>query len=215
MANAVMQSPDFSGFDAFAPPFGIILYYIFTFLIMVVLLNILIALYNSAYEDITDNAIDEYMALFSQKTMQFVRAPDENVFIAPLNLIEIFCLVLPFEWWMPKNMYSKLNDYVMAVIYSPLLIIAAWFETRSAKAVKSNRTRGEEDDNTFEEWEQMAGEVDFEGEGWDKKVAAVKPNVEEDAATIEVRALRGEVQELKELILKLVKGKKAGEGDGA
>lgn len=46
------------------------------------LLNILIALYNSAYEDITDNAIDEYMALFSQKTMQFVRAPDENVFIA-------------------------------------------------------------------------------------------------------------------------------------
>ncbi len=46
-----------------------------------VLLNILIALYNSAYEDITENAIDEYMALFSQKTLQFVRAPDENVFI--------------------------------------------------------------------------------------------------------------------------------------
>jgi hypothetical protein len=47
-----------------------------------VLLNILIALYNSAYEDITGNAVDEYMALFSQKTLQFVRAPDENVFIA-------------------------------------------------------------------------------------------------------------------------------------
>ena len=27
MANSVMQSPDFSGFDEFAPPFGIILYY--------------------------------------------------------------------------------------------------------------------------------------------------------------------------------------------
>lgn len=50
MMNAVMQSPDFTGFDNFAPPFGIILYYIFTFLIMVVLLNILIALYNSAYQ---------------------------------------------------------------------------------------------------------------------------------------------------------------------
>lgn len=47
-----------------------------------VLLNILIALYNSAYEDITENATDEYMALFSHKTLQFVRAPDENVFIA-------------------------------------------------------------------------------------------------------------------------------------
>ncbi|KAH0538065.1 hypothetical protein FGG08_005327 [Glutinoglossum americanum] len=35
MANAVMQSPDFSGFENFAPPFGITLYYFFTFVIMV------------------------------------------------------------------------------------------------------------------------------------------------------------------------------------
>ena len=47
MANSVMQSPDFSGFAHFAPPFGTILYYIFTFLVMVILLNVLIALYNS------------------------------------------------------------------------------------------------------------------------------------------------------------------------
>jgi hypothetical protein len=35
MANAIMQSPDFSGFERFSPPFGIILYYIFTFVVMV------------------------------------------------------------------------------------------------------------------------------------------------------------------------------------
>jgi hypothetical protein len=35
MANVVMQNPDFSGFENFAPPFGIILYYLFTFVIMV------------------------------------------------------------------------------------------------------------------------------------------------------------------------------------
>ena len=35
MANSVMQSPDFDGFEKFAPPFGIILYYIFTFVVMV------------------------------------------------------------------------------------------------------------------------------------------------------------------------------------
>lgn len=204
MANAIMQAPDFSGFDNFAPPFGIILYYIFTFLIMVVLLNILIALYNSAYEDITDNAIDEYMALFSQKTMQFVRAPDENVFIAPLNLIEIFGLIIPFEWWLPKKTYAKLNDYVMGAVYSPLLFIAAWFERRSARVVKSNRRRGEDDDDTIEEWEQI--QVDFEGEGWDKKVQSSRPNVEDDTATLEVRQLRAEVKELKELLLKLVDG---------
>lgn len=35
MLNSVMQSPDFDGFEHFAPPFGIILYYIFTFVVMV------------------------------------------------------------------------------------------------------------------------------------------------------------------------------------
>ena len=35
MANALMQSPDFSGFENFSPPFGIILYYCFTFVVMV------------------------------------------------------------------------------------------------------------------------------------------------------------------------------------
>jgi hypothetical protein len=213
MANAVMQSPDFSGFDNFAPPFGIILYYIFTFVVMVILLNILIALYNSAYEDITDNAIDEYLALFSQKTMQFVRAPDENVFIAPLNLIEIFCLIIPFEWWMKRSWYSKLNDWVMGLVYSPLLMIAAWFEMRSARKVRWNRKRGEQDDDEVEEWEQMAGECDFERDGWKKTVERVRPNVEEDQATVQVRELRGEVKELKEMLRQLLeKGGMVGDG---
>ena len=35
MLNSVMGSPDFSGFEKFAPPFGIVLYYIFTFVVMV------------------------------------------------------------------------------------------------------------------------------------------------------------------------------------
>lgn len=35
MANSVMQAPEFSGFDKFAPPFGILLYYMFTFIVMV------------------------------------------------------------------------------------------------------------------------------------------------------------------------------------
>ena len=74
-----------------------------------VLLNILIALYNSAYEDIYENANDEYLALLAQKTMQFVRAPDENVFIAPFNLIEVFLLTIPFEWWMNKKLYKRIK----------------------------------------------------------------------------------------------------------
>ncbi|KAI1276904.1 hypothetical protein F5Y07DRAFT_365424 [Xylaria sp. FL0933] len=211
MANAIMQSPDFTGFERFSPPFGIILYYLFTFVVMVVLLNVLIALYNSAYEDIYDNSDDEYLALFAQRTLQFVRAPDENVFIAPFNLIEIFCLVLPFEWWLPKKQYERLNDIVMGVIYSPLLFCAAIFEVRTAREVRRNRIRGEEDDDTVEEWEQMMDQVDFDGEGWAKKVGDSKANVEEDAAVLEIRQLRSEVNELKSLLVKLDKnlGEKA------
>lgn len=208
MANSVLGAPDFSGFDTFAPPFGIILYYIFTFTIMVILLNILIALYNSAYEDITGNAVDEYMALYAQKTMQYVRAPDENVFIAPFNLVEIFCLILPIEWWCPKKTYMRLNDYVMAALYSPLLVVAAFWETRRARDVRFNRKRGQEDDDTVEEWEGGLETLDLESEGWTKRVEGVAANVEDDQATVEVKQLRTELEELKELIVKLAEGKK-------
>ncbi|KAF1964346.1 hypothetical protein BU23DRAFT_521253 [Bimuria novae-zelandiae CBS 107.79] len=203
MLNAIMQSPEFDGFDRFAPPFGIILYYIFTFVVMVILLNILIALYNSAYEDITENAIDEYMALFSQKTMQFVRAPDENVFIAPFNLIEMLLLILPFEWWMSTPTYARLNDWVMGVIYSPLLIVTAFVEQRQAQSVRVNRKRGEDDDDVVQEWEQVMGECDFEADGWDKKVQQSRPNVEVETSVLEVRKLQAEVKELKEILLEL------------
>ncbi|KAI1109579.1 hypothetical protein F5Y14DRAFT_444561 [Nemania sp. NC0429] len=203
MANAIMQSPDFTGFERFSPPFGIILYYIFTFVVMVVLLNVLIALYNSAYEDIYDNSDDEYLALFAQRTMQFVRAPDENVFIAPFNLIEVFFLVILFEWWLPKKQYERLNDIVMGIIYSPLLFCAAVFEVRTAKEVRLNRMRGDDDDDTIEEWEQMTDQFDFESDGWSKKVCDSKANVEDDVTVLEIRQLRSEVSELKALLEKL------------
>jgi hypothetical protein len=213
----------------FKPPFGLVLYYIFTFVVMVILLNILIALYNSAYEDITENAIDEYMALFSQKTMQFVRAPDENVFIAPFNLIELFCLILPFEWWMSRKRYERLNDWVMGLIYSPLLVVTAWMETRTARVVSMNRKRGEDDDDTVQEWEQVLVECDFEADGWDKKVQASKPDVEFDTGVLEIRKLQNEVKALREVVEGLRDrkqwgsetlmgesgvGGKGGEGDG-
>ena len=160
-------------------------------------------MYNSAYEDITEHSIDEYMALFAQKTCQFVRAPDENVFIAPFNLIELVFLVIPFEWWMDKDTYERLNDYVMATIYSPLLLVTAALETRVAHKVQFNRNRGEVDEDTIEEWEQMDGEFDFEGDGWAKKCEQTKPNVEVDGTLVEVKELRKEIEELKEMLRSL------------
>lgn len=200
MANSVMQSPEFDGFDDYAHPFGLILYYIFTFVVMVILLNILIALYNSAYEDITENAVDEYMAMFAQKTMQFVRAPDENVFIAPFNLIELFFLILPLEWWMDAYHYERLNHYVMGIIYAPLLLITAGFEAREAQSVRDNRKRGEEDDDTVEEWEELNEEADTVSEDWQAQVAKTKPIVDVEADVVEVRQLKEQIEQLSRLV---------------
>ncbi|KAF6804620.1 potassium ion channel [Colletotrichum musicola] len=213
MANAVMQSPDFDGFDQFSPPFGIILYYCFTFIVMVVLLNILIALYNSAYEDIYDNANDEYLALFAQKTMQFVRAPDENVYIPPFNLLEM--LVICLFWWMPKPQFEKMSDVIMGIIYSPVLVVAAWHETRTAGEIRANRARGEEDDDTIEEWEQMMDQVDFEADGWNKLCMSAKTNIEVDPTMEEMHKLRGELEELKKMLADVSKAIVAGNGQAS
>ncbi|KAK6537532.1 hypothetical protein TWF694_011714 [Orbilia ellipsospora] len=202
MTNALLQSPDFESFDQFSPPFGMILYYIFTFVIMVLLLNILIALFNSAYEDITGNAIDEYMALFAQKTLQFVRAPDENVFMPPFNLIEVFFLVIPCEWWMSRKSYAKLNDRVLSVCYLPLLFISAYVDTYYARMIVRNRAQNQEDDDEREEWEELDSSTDFENSEWREKVKNAIPNVEEDVSTQEIKRVGKELKDLMDRIEK-------------
>jgi hypothetical protein len=134
--------------------------------------------------------------------MQFVRAPDENVFIAPFNLIEMTFLILPFEWWMDEKRYDRVNDFIMAIIYSPLLVITAYLEQKEARKVIHNRRRGESDEDVVHEWEQVLHECDFEADGWDKKVQATKPNVEFDTAVLEIKKLQDDVAQLKELLLK-------------
>ncbi|KAL4897342.1 hypothetical protein BDV59DRAFT_170342 [Aspergillus ambiguus] len=205
MANSVMQSPEFGTFEEFAFPFGIILYYVFNFIVMTILLNILIALYNSAYEDIAGNSTDEYMAIFAQKTMQFVRAPDENVFIPPFNLLEIIFLVIPFEWWLPRHYYSRLNDLVMGILYSPLLLVTATLEVREARRIRWNRRRGEEDDDDVQEWEHVAEEVDFEvDDSWKLAVQETTPDVNANATTREIAQLKAQVEALTEMVRLLI-----------
>lgn len=88
----------------------------------------------------------------------------------------------------------------MGVIYSPLLLVTALLETRTARQVKFNRSRHESDDDTIEEWEQLQGELDVEGSGWGKRVEESSPNVVTDGTLLEVQKLREEMKELKEMI---------------
>ena len=112
---------------------------------------------------------------------------------------------------MSSPRYERLNNYVMGIVYSPLLLITAWLEVKQAYRVKRNRRNGESDEDEVQEWEQMSGELDFEAEGWTKRVESTRPNVETDAAVLEVRALREQVEELKKMI---VQGKETGGPNG-
>lgn len=61
-----------------------------------ILLNILISLFSSAYQDVVDDAEAQYLAFFASKTVSMIRAPDSYVYPAPFNLVELF-LISPFE----------------------------------------------------------------------------------------------------------------------
>lgn len=86
----------------------------------------------------------------------------------------------------------------MLIIYSPLLLITAWNETRQARSIKLNRQRGETDEDTTEEWEQLDQQA-YESDEWRKKCEEAKPNLENGTATTEdVRALRNELRNMRE-----------------
>ncbi|TIA90235.1 hypothetical protein E3P81_02567 [Wallemia ichthyophaga] len=109
----------------FGQPFGEFIFYAWCFVTIIILLNVLVALYASSYEGVTDDAVNEFMAFFAGKTVSMIRTPDHFVYVAPFNLIEdIF--VAPFEWIVTKETYSKINRVVLSVLFLiPLSIIAA------------------------------------------------------------------------------------------
>src|SRR5271169_2491680 len=92
-------------------------------------MNILVALFNQAYSVVTDNAVDEFLALFALKTLNFIRAPDENTFCPPLNLIEIF-LLIPLEPFLKRSSYQRINEIIMKIVYSPVLVMIAFYESK-------------------------------------------------------------------------------------
>ena len=130
---------------------------------------------------------------------------------------------------MPEETYERINDIVMLIIYSPLLVATAYLEARAGRMVLRNRSRNQEDADTIEEWEELgpaAGEqadgqvqgtsgedatpggglMDFEADGWAKTVEASKPNVYADATILEVRELKKQVTELTDMMKALKEG---------
>lgn len=129
------------------------------------------------------------------------------------NLIEMLCLVALFEWWLPQEQYAKLNDVVMGIIYSPLLVITAWVETREAEHIQWNRRHGELDEDNTEEWELIAEQVNFDlDDTWKEEVNQTKPDINVDNATAEVRQLKEQVATLMEMVKTLSDTNAGGNG---
>jgi hypothetical protein len=106
----------------------------------------------------------------------------------------------------------------MGVIYSPLLLVAAWVETRQAHRIQWNRRHGEEDDDCTEEWEHVAVEVNFDlDDTWKQQVVESTPDIKVDNCTYELKELKEQVKILTEMVKQLteerVEKKSATEAD--
>jgi hypothetical protein len=98
---------------------------------------------------------------------------------------------------MPREYYAKLNEVIMGIIYSPLLLIIATIETREARRIRWNRRQGEEDDDVVQEWEGVAEEVDFDvDDTWRQAVRETSSDPNAENCTLEIIQLREQIKEL-------------------
>ncbi|SCV72936.1 BQ2448_6861 [Microbotryum intermedium] len=134
LVQGLLGSPTFEDYarGADSYPFGMILYYTWSVLTLVILLNILVALFGSAYAECTDEAVPTFLAFFSGKTISAIRAPDQYVYPAPFNLFEL--LILPLELILSREAYKKLNRIIMSILFFlPLCFIALFESSHSSR----------------------------------------------------------------------------------
>ncbi|KZV77107.1 calcium activated cation channel [Peniophora sp. CONT] len=205
MVQALLGSPNFDKFEDSA--MGMLLYYFWNIVTAVILLNVLISLFSSAYDDVVDDAEAEFLAYFAGKTVGMVRSPDVFVYPAPFNIFEVF-LVAPLERVMSRPAYALLNRIVLTVVlFIPLAIIALIEARLQSPHTWMNGTAGidtEDDDAQPEARDPPASDdglvisrVPY------KELITVFPNTHESSeASIlrEIRALKEQLDGLTKLL---------------
>ncbi|GJE84360.1 calcium activated cation channel [Phanerochaete sordida] len=119
LVQALLQAPNYDRWSGFAP--ALLLYYLWNVATVLILLNILISLFSSAYEDVVEDAPAEYLAYFADKTISMIRAPDEYTYPAPFNLIEI-TLIAPWEYFISREAYRSVRPLTL---FLPTLVCTA------------------------------------------------------------------------------------------
>ncbi|KZP00161.1 calcium activated cation channel [Calocera viscosa TUFC12733] len=154
LLQALLSSPDFTMSVAGASSFGLFLFYCWNVITSIILLNILISLFSSAYADVTDHAEAEFLTFFAHKTVDMIRAPDNFVYPAPFNLIETF-LIIPWQPFLSRGVFRKINRVVMtAIFFIPLCIVSiheSHLNTRKSSLMRSIFNRIEEPEDDIDE----------------------------------------------------------------
>ncbi|PWY99639.1 hypothetical protein BCV70DRAFT_200563 [Testicularia cyperi] len=133
LTQALLGGADFElTSEDFGYPFGKVLYSAYLFVSVVLLLNILIAFFGSAYSEVVETREQVYAAFFCRKVISMVRAPDQHVYLPPFNLLEAF-IIAPMEWVVSTSTYTSLNYWVQSVLFSAPLMLIAWYESRLAQ----------------------------------------------------------------------------------
>ncbi|KAF9584171.1 hypothetical protein BGW38_007342 [Lunasporangiospora selenospora] len=124
LVRGFLQDADWELANEIDQNYGNWIFAMYLFLTSIILLNLLIALFNSSYTNITDSAEKEYLALFTFKVFSYLKSPDEFPYAAPFNLIEVF-LVIPWGFVVSRDTYRWVNRKIMGTLFCiPVLIIA-------------------------------------------------------------------------------------------
>ncbi|KAI1796187.1 calcium activated cation channel [Ganoderma leucocontextum] len=215
LIQALLQAPNYDMFMGTSPA-GLILYYLWNVATAVILLNVLISLFASAYEDVVNDAAAEYLTYFAGKVVGMIRAPDEFIYPPPFNLLETF-FVAPLEYFLSDKTYTKINRYVMGgVFFIPLCLIGLFesqFDPSTHRWMKdwfSSPDEGGEDAPHFQDPE-VTGDNAERGLRISKvpfsELIKQFPDTTRSSETLmlkEFKELRSELAELRELIKELV-----------
>lgn len=143
----ILGDTDFTIFENFAYPYTSLLYYLYRFILSLILINILIAIFSTSYSNIVENSNAEFLALNLEKTLRFIRMPDDTVYIPPLNLVEI--MLLPISFYIKKaykkdanKTLKRFHNAILKVLFAPALFLIAIGECQDAKRAFYNKLKG-------------------------------------------------------------------------
>ncbi|RDX53892.1 calcium activated cation channel [Lentinus brumalis] len=221
LIQALLQAPAYDMFEA--SPLGLTLYYCWNVATAVILLNVLISLFSSAYDDVVEDASAEYLTYFAGKVIGMIRAPDEFIYPPPFNIIEIF-LVAPFEFFVSEKTYRKINRTVMRVVFFIPLCTILVYESHLDPArnhwVKDWFSSPDDGGTDAPHWQDPEVSGDDADRGlqiskvpFDELVAMFPDTTHSTEAVVmkELKGLKAEIAELKQLIRDMAADKVKGE----